>query len=465
MNFREHYFTLIERFGLDAMYVPPKDKQYQLYDFYALSLINPNAFMDEEAQDYFKQAKETIVNHIYNDFMYAVYFALASELYHTNDASDFESFNYKNEKDRADLKKEVGLTDKEIDILGKLGSNIPSRKVRYNKLKKLLSPDEMANIAIKVFGKHKWWNSAYGGEAWANIAKGYKRLINAKTIGDKMVAIDHVYDLQHNSDTVFDKVQEYYKGGDLYWLKNALDDKAQIKEPHVYLDKTSPQLFRPLAYAFKQLYGKTLESFKTEKEEKIKQILGKYNVDINDPLVQEFLNAIQPLLAVYEKLDNYTKTEIISIIKIIKQKDYNQLSDDDTYDDLRDAIDTEETYDVIDYKTEVNIRKAISKFINRIENYKTKQFSNYLIKAGSELFDYIIKNSYNADKIMKTYDKFLKLAEKISTAYNIDLIQDIFQNIVENIENDKIKFKNEQQKEKAKKLVTTLLMDIEDWGL
>ena len=52
------------------------------------------------------------------------------------------------------------------------------------------------------------------------------------------VAIDHVYDLQHNTDTVFNKLQEYYKDG-YQWIKDALDDKANVKSYFDLLGKSS----------------------------------------------------------------------------------------------------------------------------------------------------------------------------------------------------------------------------------
>lgn len=270
MNFKE-YYNLNERFGLNAMYVPPKDKQHQLYDFYALSLINPDAFMDEEAQDYFKQAKETIVDATYKDFVNAIFFSIASELFHMTDAAVFSCMG------RQEIRESFKLNDKEMkfveDMFNNKGSS-KSRQIRNKIVRNYFSPQELANFATKVFADNPEvvdeygepvWQEGYGGEAWWKIAKGYRRLLDAKSLGDKMVAIDHIYDLQHNNDTVFDKVKEYYKDGSYSWLKKALDDKARIKEPHVYLDKTSPQLFRPLAYAFKQLYGKTIKGFKRER--------------------------------------------------------------------------------------------------------------------------------------------------------------------------------------------------------
>ncbi len=54
------------------------------------------------------------------------------------------------------------------------------------------------------------------------------------------VAIDHVYDLQHNKDTVFNKLKRYYQDGMGYaWIVNALDFKANIQSYHDLLENAS----------------------------------------------------------------------------------------------------------------------------------------------------------------------------------------------------------------------------------
>jgi len=115
------------------------------------------------------------------------------------------------------------------------------------------------------------WQSSYGGRAWGNICSGWLMLndsdtiksgtIKSKTVDygetktewDKRgeakkeipvnkkpmgVAIDHIYDLQHNTDTVFNKLKSYYNDG-YGWIKKALDDKANVKSYYELLNKCS----------------------------------------------------------------------------------------------------------------------------------------------------------------------------------------------------------------------------------
>jgi len=269
MNFREHYF--IEKFGMESIYTIPKDKEQQLFDFYALTMFNPNALMDEEAQMFFSEAKEKIIDSLQKSFIDALYTAIAAELTHTLMQAYPFYYAYRNDHDikskKSKAEVEEKFTPEEIKVL-KNSHNIRSYNYdqRANFFKeKGYTPEKLYILAKKVFDLN--WSSSFGGKKWKEIAVGLERLINAKSMGDKMVAIDHAYDLQHNNDTVFNKVKEFAKHGSYEWLKRALDLKAQIKEPHVYLDNISSQLYRPMAYALKQIYGKTLESFLKQKEE------------------------------------------------------------------------------------------------------------------------------------------------------------------------------------------------------
>jgi hypothetical protein len=125
------------------------------------------------------------------------------------------------------------------------------------------------------------WSSSYGGDAWCGICKGWLLLDAAEKMEstssvsakapeaevkgkgeeseyykqkaertkkaeapaetkqlDVPAAIDHIYDLQHNTDTVFNKLRSYYKGG-YGWIEQALTDKANVKSYYELLKKTS----------------------------------------------------------------------------------------------------------------------------------------------------------------------------------------------------------------------------------
>lgn len=118
---------------------------------------------------------------------------------------------------------------------------------------------------MKFLYENASWASSYGGKAWAGICNGWQKLYSATKDPELSVWIDHIYDLQHNTGTVFNKVKAYAKDGHYDWLSKALDHKASIKEPHEIIDKISSS-FRPLAYrAIKAKTGRTLEDYMKEK--------------------------------------------------------------------------------------------------------------------------------------------------------------------------------------------------------
>ncbi len=76
-------------------------------------------------------------------------------------------------------------------------------------------------------------------------------------------AIDHCYDLQHNTNVVFDKVNNWKKNGSHGWIKPALNLKAQddIKEPFDLYHKCSSSMQELIRTVSKKFFGKDLQSY------------------------------------------------------------------------------------------------------------------------------------------------------------------------------------------------------------
>jgi hypothetical protein len=128
-----------------------------------------------------------------------------------------------------------------------------SRIASYTAAKSAFPNDEdWVAFATRCFYELKW-NSSYGGPAWGGIGDGYKRLHDANTPMEKMIWIDHIFDLEHNTGAMLNKVTRYAKGGGYGWIKKALDYKRDSKQPlKDFMDKISPQmgaLARKLRYA------------------------------------------------------------------------------------------------------------------------------------------------------------------------------------------------------------------------
>jgi hypothetical protein len=100
------------------------------------------------------------------------------------------------------------------------------------------------NLAYKVY-RNLRWDPGYGGKAWAGICEGWLKLfaVSDSDTSHLAVYIDHIYDLQHNNDTVFDKIKSYADEDEDYeWIKRALDFKANVKNPRQLMDAASSDM-------------------------------------------------------------------------------------------------------------------------------------------------------------------------------------------------------------------------------
>lgn len=100
---------------------------------------------------------------------------------------------------------------------------------------------DLALEMAKVF-REGIWASGYGGEKWAQIAEAFVLLHYANTPEKIAFAIDKVYDLQHNTNTVFNKIEKYAKDGGYRWVMEMLDFKYHLKNPRELLPLVSSDL-------------------------------------------------------------------------------------------------------------------------------------------------------------------------------------------------------------------------------
>jgi hypothetical protein len=110
--------------------------------------------------------------------------------------------------------------------------------------------EAFANLAGILFTECQW-NSSYGGKAWAGIAEGYIRLIKAHTHEELQVAIDHAYDLQHNTGTALNKVKDFNINSSMTWLQLALDHKRDAKNMYELLPHCSSDMRKLALETFK----------------------------------------------------------------------------------------------------------------------------------------------------------------------------------------------------------------------
>jgi hypothetical protein len=125
-------------------------------------------------------------------------------------------------------------------------------KVKFSSL-------DVANAFIFLFKDIEWYEG-YGGDSWADIAIAYKKLLESSSLADKIVWIDHAYDLQHNNGTVFSKVSSYDKNG-FGWLQKALSWKKNATDLRGFYDRVSGSLKPVVAWVAKNEHGKALDTY------------------------------------------------------------------------------------------------------------------------------------------------------------------------------------------------------------
>jgi hypothetical protein len=265
--------------------------KYMMYDFYVLDYLNflvevmtPKQFRDlnPDMEASVKDAVKKLFPHLREELLNSVFYAICAEMRNTTSMMrDYMTFFPKGSRERKlyyDWLKYMRIhrksggdksyNDEDIEVMD---VEKPSSDVRTPELEKDNSEDrnlsfKAANYAIKKNGVSRKefidmatemfyngnWSSSYGGPAWGRIGKGWQSLNMSDQLTPRKkqavdspvkpmsVAIDHVYDLQHNTDTVFNKLKSYYSPKSGYsWLKKALDHKANVKSYHDLLGYTS----------------------------------------------------------------------------------------------------------------------------------------------------------------------------------------------------------------------------------
>jgi hypothetical protein len=249
LNFR-NFMEALESF----VYKVPKDKSRQLFDFYAISKLPKTG--DVGIDWAIEESREKLYPVLQKNLLKAVYFAIVSEMRH--------SIAVMQDKDRVKMRGRVGGL---LDLFKKYENTLGGKTMTYEpetrqsdhqaRLRSFAAANELGEPRSKIVRMAEWlfdnldWGEGYGGTAWAAICRGWLNLAKAKDLDNMMVWIDHVYDLQHNSNVVLDKVNTYYISGQIEWLRNALDLKSRIKSLYEIWKHISPSLQRLVSYATK----------------------------------------------------------------------------------------------------------------------------------------------------------------------------------------------------------------------
>ena len=244
-----------------------------LYDFYLLSylsslILDPGTRKEvgltgvgysgkffgregKELDEDIQNAQRKLLPFLGTKLSQALFIAIASELRHVLDRNQqWSKFKH---TDNKTFKKYIRtlrlMTDNELKDFHptrnlerpELEVDSNGRKVAYQAAKKAIKETggnviDFARMSADAFNDLNW-SQAYGGKAWADIAQGYIDLRQAlnnynpeapspsSESAEKLIAaIDHAFDLEHNTGTVLNKVN-YFDVGGYNWIKKALDDK------------------------------------------------------------------------------------------------------------------------------------------------------------------------------------------------------------------------------------------------
>lgn len=372
INFSEWASTLLEVFG-SFSYKVPEDKEQQLYDFYMLNFIRGRSSLaqritqmhkqgittkppkpsfepggryggmtrEDEIDYMIEEVRKTLLPTLKENLLDAVFFSVAAEIRHvTDEVSEGIKGVHRNVENELgpqyakmfrDYLKNLELRQSSVTspfmrkpktaarglgIKERMAYNQANRvKSYYAALKSTDNKAEFMRLAKFLYGNLNWAQS-YGGKAWEGITKGWLKLNEAKKPNEMFIWIDHVYDLQHNTSTVLNKVQSYSRDGGFGWLKEALDHKARIKEAHEIIDKISPQMRKLALPTIKLKFGKSLEQFKEEK------ILRKFKAMTDTPTFQNFsgslLQKLARLMAFPELMTRDTSMSVEEIFRAAK---------------------------------------------------------------------------------------------------------------------------------------------------
>lgn len=267
-----------------------KSPKVLLYDFYLLSYISSlildpgtrkdvgltgvgysGKFFGREGKELdldIQNAQRKLLPFLGTKLSQALFIAVTSELRHVQDRNQkWSEFKHtKNKTFRNYIRNLELMSNKELQDFHsnrnieqpELAVESAGRKISYQAAKKAIKETggnviDFARMAADAF-KDLNWSQAYGGPAWAAIADGYVDLRQAldnynpeapspsSESAEKLIAaIDHAFDLEHNTGTVLNKVKYFAVNGDYSWIKQALDDKRD-SDMYIIASKASSDM-------------------------------------------------------------------------------------------------------------------------------------------------------------------------------------------------------------------------------
>lgn len=287
-NLTDKLIALQEAFS-QYTYHPSPDKAELMMDFFLIAALpsSPSpAVPPSEENDNLKFVLQDIRKDFYpwmkNEMLKAVQFCVSCEFRHVferNEGKDILAWAKKRGPADVDFFKKYttyfaalngihgmghGLARTLVDIENirrEFKDEESARKISYRAMKQTkVDPKLFLEIARDAYVQLKW-NGSYGGEPWSKICAAWLKLNDAQTDKDIVTYVDHMYDLQHNTSTVFNKLTAYVQDGGYKWLQNALDYKYHTESLYDLFGLVSPDLKRFASAIIKNFTGDNLESW------------------------------------------------------------------------------------------------------------------------------------------------------------------------------------------------------------
>jgi len=188
-----------------------------IYTFYGMELVwhslnnCNNSFARDEEISRFEVEFELFVDNLQKHLLDVVYYSCLCEARHTWSQSTWDHVNTFSARD-------ILLIRKIKNMDRRVAAMTIRQHFKYNKV-------DAMDFALRCFSCE--WDEDFGGYAWLNGVKAWFKLLEAKTLSDKCMWIDRVFDLQHNSGVLFNK-HYHYENGDNPIIE-ALDTKREAR--------------------------------------------------------------------------------------------------------------------------------------------------------------------------------------------------------------------------------------------
>jgi hypothetical protein len=285
-------------------YTVPADRQQQIVDFYLLTAFyNQDVQAETEdiaLQDSFDNATQIICSFLRQDIMDVIYFGCTTELSHLQRLYDAYDKTLSYSKDNSYYEERLSELADQLEtifmILNKHGYATDmfveaGQKYRnsddvnlgdtFGELNKLFDslysqsgdPNEFMSLALDLFSQENLWPPAFGGKAYVPIVEAWFQLRDANNIGEQIIAIDHAFDLEHNTGSIFTKAESWGDGEEFGWIQDILSYKRNSTNLWELYNYASDSLKPMIAKVIYNMTGQSQELYVDKEDNSDEEIL------------------------------------------------------------------------------------------------------------------------------------------------------------------------------------------------